>query len=86
MRLKTIISYKNCAQWIIWGETFYVGKQRKNFLLVLYNESEVGTHYKTDCRLAKFENSCGNILVPIALFASLGRLGPWHEKRRALGT
>ena len=27
-----------------------------------------------------------DILVPIALFASLSRLGPWHEKRRALGT
>ena len=27
-----------------------------------------------------------SILVPIALFASLSRLGPWHEKQRALGT
>ena len=26
------------------------------------------------------------IPLPIALFASLSRLGPWHEKRRDLGT
>ena len=30
--------------------------------------------------------SRGGILVPIALFASLSRLGPWPENRKALET